>query len=884
MRWTWRQRRERDLERELRSDLELEAAERQADGLSAEEARYAAQRALGNTTLVKEEVREMWGWTWIESCLQDLRFGSRILVKSPGVSVTVVLSLALGLGATTALFSLLNSLLFKALPVPEPWRLIALQHGAGADLDDVFTYPQFALLRAEAKGAVDLFAVSGGSNRLQSGDADRKIDTQFVSGDYFRILGIQPLLGRLLEPADDVRGSPSATAAVISYRLWQSAFHGDISVAGRKILIDSVPFTVAGVTPRSFFGVEVGSYTDITLPFASKPALSPQFKMLDCKGCYWLMVMGRLRPGFLSSKAEAGASVVWKNVRRATIPESMPDRYKAGYFADHIAFAPGSTGHSSLRDRFTKPLYVLLAMAAVILLISCSNVANLLMARALARQRELAVRLSIGAQRGRLIRQLLTESALLAAAGLLGSAAVYWFCVNSLLRFLQTGGPTYYLDTSPDLRMAAFVTGLALLTLCLFGLAPAVRTTRWHLSGTLAESSPSVAARSSLGRMVLCGQLALSFSLLVAAILLARSLYDMRTFNAGFRREHLLLISPDTSPILKDSGQLRYTEAVLAGIRNLPGVRSAGASVVIPMSGSSWQRDFTAAGYVPRRGSDDHCYENLVTPDFFRTMGTRLLMGRDLTERDDGAGPKVAVISESFAHRYWGDENPLGKQFNEVDKKELITVAGVVEDAKYRDFRKEEPPSVYLPLLQADSMMGWSPHLEVWTYGEPHSLIAPVRDLLTRQLKDVSTTFQTFTELIDARLLYERLLTALSVSFGGLGILICAVGIYGVAAYSVSCRTAEIGLRMALGATPGAVMRLIFREQMVVVCAGLCAGGAGALLLTRFLRTWLFGVSPSDVPSLAASMLCLAAITALATSIPARRAAGIEPLRALRHQ
>jgi len=371
----------------------------------------------------------------------------------------------------------------------------------------------------------------------------------------------------------------------------------------------------------------------------------------------------------------------------------------------------------------------------------------------------------------------------------------------------------------------------------------------------------------------------------VAAILLARSLYDLRTFNAGFRREHLLLISPDTSrAIPKEGDQLRYTEAVLSGTRNLPGVRSASGSVVIPMSGSSWQMDFTTAGYAARRDSDYHSYQNMVTPDFFRTMGTRLLMGRDFTERDDETASKVAVVNESFARRYWGEENPLGKRFHEVDKKDLITVVGVVKDAKYRDFRKSAPPAVYLPLRQIPSTMGWSLQLEVWTYGDPHSLITPVREVLTCQQKDVSTTFQTFTELIDKRLLYERLLTALSVSFGALGILICAVGIYGVAAYSVSRRTAEIGVRMALGATPGAVMRLIFREHIVLVCAGLCAGATGALLLTRFLRTWLFGVSPSDVPSLVGSMLALAAVTALATSIPARRAAGIEPLRALRHQ
>jgi len=880
--WKRRQTRENDLERELRSHLDLEAAEQTEAGLSEEEARYAAQRAFGNTALVMEDVRETWGWTWIESCFQDLRFGCRILVKSPGVSLAIVLSLALGLGATTAMFSLLNSLLFKTLPVPEPQRLVALQHGVGNDLDGSFTYPQFDHLRQEIKSAVDVFAVSGGINRLQSAGVDRKAEVQFISGDYFRILGIHPHLGRLLEPADDVAGAPSA--AVISYRLWQSSFLGDPSIVGRKILIESVPCTVAGVTLRSFFGVEVGGNPDITLAFASKPVLSPQFKMLECRGCYWLNIMGRLRPGVAPANAEAGLNVVWKNVRRATVPESLTERWRAEYFADRVALETAASGKSSLRERFTKPLLILLAMAGAILLISCSNVANLLMTRALARRRELAVRLSIGARRSRLVRQLLTESALLAAAGLLGSIAVYWFSVNSLLRFLQTTYTTYYLDTTPDLRLAAFVAALTLLTLCLFGLAPGLQSTRWRLIGTLADSSPTVASRNPLSRLALGGQLALSLSLLLAAILLARSLYDLRTFDAGFRRDHLLLVSPDTSGVLKGTAQIQYTATALAAIRQLPGVRSASASIVIPMSGSSWQRDFVATNQASARGTDSHCYMNLISPDYFKTLGTRLLMGRDLTERDTSANAKVAVVNQAFAQRYWGGENPLGRQFHEVDKKEIFTVVGVVEDAKYRDFRKAALAVVYLPLFQAESLLGWDPHLQVWTNGDPHSLIAPVRELLAAQHSGISVNYQTFTELIDERLLYERLLTALAVSFGLLGLLICAVGIYGVAAYSVSSRTAEIGIRMALGAPPAKVMRLVFGEQLLVVAAGLCAGAAGALALTRFLRSWLFGVAPNDPLSLLLSALCLAAITALATAIPARRAAATEPLRVLRHQ
>jgi predicted permease len=885
MRWWPMRDRERDLERELRSDLELEAAELEARGLPPEEARRAAQRAFGNTLLVEEEVRQAWGWAWVESCLQDLRFGARILVRSPGVSAAIVVSLALGLGASTAMFSLLNSLLFKALPVPQPERLVVMSHGVGADLDPTFPYPQFKLLRDRSQTTADLFAyTSGGGLHLRSGGAEAAVESQFVSGDYFRVLGIRPYLGRLLEPSDDVPGSPSATAAVIGYRLWQSAFHGEPSVAGRHVTLDSVPFTIVGVTPRSFFGTETGANPDVTLPLASHPILFTQFKMLECKGCFWLTLMARLRPGVDTGLARANLNAVWRPVRRETISQSVVERYQAYYYSERLVLAPGATGSSSydgLRIHFTRPLYVLLAMTGVILLIAASNVANLLMARSLARQRELAVRLAIGAWRGRLVRQLLTESALLAVAGLAAGAGVYRFCVGSLLRFLQARQPDIYLDTAPDLRVALFAAASVLLTLAIFGLVPALRATRCRLSGALAEVSQTVAARSRLSRLLLCGQIAMSFALLVGAILLARSLYDLRTFHAGFRRDHLLLVTTRGIP---KGAQLRHTQLLLSGIRGLAGVRSASASVVIPMEGSSWQRDFTAAGYTAKRDQDYGCYDNLVMPDFFRTIGTRLLMGRDLTEHDDGAAPLVAVVNESFARRYWGAENPLGKEFHQLDEKAPITVAGVVEDAKYRNLRKPAPPTVYLPLLQAPSTLGWDINLEIWTHAEPNSLIKPVSGLLDRELNGAPATFRTFTELMDRHLLYERLLTALSVCFGGLALLICGIGIYGVAAYSVSRRTAEIGIRMAMGATPASIVRLLLGEQALVVLSGLSAGAAGVLLLTRFLSTWLFGVSPTDRLTLIAGAICLATITAAATLIPARRATGIDPMRALRHE
>jgi putative ABC transport system permease protein len=882
--WRRKKTQERDLERELRSDLELEAEEQRENGLPDEEAHYAARRAFGNATLVSEDARATWGWSWMESCLQDLRFGTRILARSPGVSLAIVVSLALGLGATAALFSLLNSLLFKALPVAEPDRLVIVRHGSGSDFDPSFPYLQFKLAREQSGSTIDLFAYSSGDAHLRIGETERKVPVEFVSGDFFRVLGIQPFLGRLLAPSDDAPGSPTSTSAVISYRLWKSEFHSDPSVVGRRINVDSIPFTIAGVAPNNFYGVEIGSYADLTLPLAGEVALNPSFDLRN-NGYFWLLIMGRLKPGVAASTAQADLNVVWKNLRPATVWDAMPERYKTEYFAESISLAPGANGLSELRDRFTRPLYVLLAMTGVILLISCSNIANLLLARSLGRQREFALRLSIGARRGRLIRQLLTESGLLALAGLVASVGVYQFCVQGLLRFLQTDHQQVYLDTTLDLRMTAFVGTSVLLALAIFGLAPAVRATRQRLSGALAESSQAVAARSSLSRLNLSVQIALSFSLLLAAILLSRSLYDLRTFNAGLRRDHLLLITPEADRHLtNDADRVRQTQTLLSGIRNLPGVQSASASIVIPMEGSSWQRDFTVAGYLAKNEQDYHCYENLVMPDFFRTVGTRLLSGRDFADRDSAKAPQVAVVNESFARRYWGNDNPLGRQFREVERQEPITVIGVVEDAKYRDLRRATPPTAYFSLLQMPAITGWSLKLEVWTQLEPHLLIGPVRDLLNRELSDTPVTFQTFAELVDEKLLYERMLTALSVAFGSLGILICAVGVYGVAAYSVSRRTSEIGVRLALGATPGAVIGMILREQMILVVVGLAAGTAGALLLTRFLRTWLFGVSSTDSLSLISGMLWLAAITALATYIPARRAAGVQPLAALRHE
>jgi predicted permease len=846
----------------------------------------SGQPGFGNPTRWKEISRDVWISPLLDTLIQDLRFGSRQLRRNPGVTATIVISLALGMGATTAIFSLMNALLFKALPVTEPQQLVAMTHGLENGMGPSLSYPLFERLRAWHGAGVELFGYSYSEAQLISGPLKRKVGVQLVSGNFYSVLQVRPAIGRLLEAENDRRGGRLSDAAVISDRLWRGSFHQDAGVIGRKILLDGHPFVVIGVAPRNFFGVEPGSYPDVAITFGGYALLSPKQTLLDCRSCSAMEAMGRLRPGVKVSQAEASLQLAWRSALRDTVPENLPDRYRKEYFADRLVLEPAGSGPDSyLRNRFTKPLYLLLGMSALILLAACSNVANLLLARAHARQRELAIRLSTGASRRRILQQFLTESLLLALLGLVAGAVIYEVCVLGLIRFMQRNGQDVFLATRPDALVLVFIIVLTILTVLLFGLAPAMLASRSPLRSTLAEMAPALASKSKLGSGILAAQVALSLTLITGALLLARSLYDLRTFDAGFRRDHLLIASPDVSETIpKAQDQLQFEQQVVARIRALPGVRAASASTLVPVVGGLWTTDFVADGYVPQTKNDTKCYVNFVSPGFFETMGTPLLLGREFEARDQQPNaPVAAIVNESFARHFWSKENPIGKRVHEVDKAKRIAVIGVARDAKYRTLRDDAPRTIYLRFPPPPAGLAFNFQVEVWTAPHPEALVPAVRKIFQDENAQIPVRLQTFDRLIDGRLLYERLLSGIAICFGVLALLMATVGVYGVAAYSASRRTLEVGIRVALGATKPQILWLFVRQHLAFVLAGLAAGVASALGLAQFLRAWLFGISAADAPSFVAGMGVLAAVSAIAILIPAARAMRLEPWRLLQN-
>ncbi len=882
----FRSRRADDLDEEIRVHLKMEEQENIDSGMLKEEARFAALRRFGNVTIAQEKSRGVWGWNFSEQLLQDLRFGLRQMGRNPAFTTTAVITLALAMGATTAIFSLTNALLLKSLPVPEPERLVQLTHGTSGDRGPSLSYPLFESLRKRNAAGVDLLGFSYAHVQFVSGPIQRTGESvQLVSGNFYDALKIRPELGRLLSPSNDKAAGNFSNAAVISDRLWRSGFHGDAGVVGKKILLDGVPFIVIGVLPRGFFGVVPGEYTDIAITFAGLPVLFPRQTMLSCRECNSMEAMGRLGLAVTVLQAEAGLNVAWRSALRETVPENLPDRYRNDYFSDHAFLDPAGNGLDSyLRDKFTKPLYLLLGMSGLILLIACSNVANLLLARAHARHRELAVRLSTGASQRRIMQQLLTESLLLAVFGLAASTVVYQACAGGLLMFMQQSGQEVFLDIKPDARMMTFALGLMTLTVLLCGLAPAVRASRIGLHGTLAESAPAASRKSRLGLGMLAAQIAMSIILLTGALQLTRSLHSMRTFDAGFQHDHLLIVSPDVGKVIpRPADQLRFRRRLISRIRGLPAIRSVSESTLLPILRGAWLADFAADGRVPGGKQDASCYLNFVSPSYFETMGTPLVLGRDFAERDERPGaPSVAIVSESLARHFWGKDNPIGKQIHESEKPEHFAVIGVARDAKNRSLRDEAPRTIYLRFPPPVIGMAWSYPFEIRTLPHPAALIAPIRKLFQEENSQIPVEFQTFDELMDMKLLSERLLSVIAMSFGALGLLMAATGIYGAAAYSVSRRQLEVGIRMAVGATKPRILHLFLSEHLVLSVAGVSIGVAGALALTQFLRAWLFGISALDIPSFAGSVALLAGVSVLAILIPALRIVNVEPSRLLR--
>jgi predicted permease len=821
--------------------------------------------------------------------MQDLRDAYRALKTTPIVTAVAVLSLALGIGANTAIFSLVDSLLLRSLPVREPQRLFLLVSGSDGRPTS-WTNPIWEQIR-ERQGLFDgALAWSSTRFNLAEGGQTEFVDGVWASGRYFDMLGVRPILGRALTDADDRRGGgPDGPVAVIGYNFWQRRFGGAADVIGRSLTVERVPFTVVGVAPPEFFGVDVGRTFDVAIPIGTEPLIRGKESSLDRRSNWWLNVMVRVKPGQDQPAALAAIRGVQPQVREATMPTDWRPQDKDRYLKDGFGLAAAANGGSGLRQRYRLPLTAIMVVVGLVLVIACANIANLLLARAAARRHELSVRVALGASRFRIARQLLIESLLLSGAGAAVGLVFARWGSGLLVRQLSTSTNNVFLDTSLDLRVLGFTAAVAVATAVLFGTAPALRATRVQPNDALKAQGRGVVGegRWSLGSALVVMQVALSLILLVAAGLFVRTFAALATRDLGFERQGVLVVNINAQRAqLEPADRPALFQRVLEAARGVPGVAHASLSAVTPISGSTWNNRIELPDGPDLPEQERLTYINLISADWFRSYGTPVLSGRDLTEGDTATSQPVAIVNETFAKKFVPGRNPIGARIrqpgfgpNPAIEREIV---GLVRDAAYRSLREPVPPTMYIPFAQEREPPS-SLSLSVRSAGpSPALLTRSLADALTPVHRDLALSFRPLAEQVDAALTQERLVAMLSAFFGGLALLLAALGLYGVTSYAVSRRRTEIGIRMALGAAPRGVVVLVLRRVGALVTLGVVLGVSVSLWASRFVTTLLFGLEPRDPATLVAAMLVLGGIGALAGWLPARRASRIDPARVLR--
>jgi predicted permease len=863
---------DRELDRELRAHLDLEAEEQRERGAETEQARYAARRAFGNSTAIKEETRAMWGWTSLEQLAQDLRFAARIFYRSPAFAAVAVLSLALGIGANTAIFSLVNAILLRTLPVTQPEQLVLLSSfQRDSKVGDYFAYPDYRHYSEHTQALSGLLAATRVMPiNVGLGAATTRAQAAVVSDNYFSVLGVPAQLGRMFNDQDD-----ATPLAVISHGFWRRSFAEDSSVVGTPLTINGTTCAIAGVAPPEFFGESVGQAPDIWLPMAMHDKARFNQDMRGARYVTWLNLIGRLKPGMTLEQARAESNVLVSEIHAELGTDPNKD------YLHHIEMEPGGRGLAGLRERLSAPLLVLMAVVALVLLVACTNLASLLLARAAMRQKEIATRLAIGASRGRLVRQLLTESVALAllggAAGLLFSA----WSTRLLVNMVSEGVVFLVLDLGPDVRILLFTAAVSLLTGILFGLAPVLQAVGRDVSPALKLHSRSVASRGprvAWSRTLIAAQIGLSLLLLSAAGLFIRSLWNLKTLDAGFRADNVLLVEMDAQHGYKpqwDQVAARLIERAQA----LPGIESASVSFngTLGESGSG-VNGLEIEGYSPQSEQDQRARADWVGPKYFQTFGIPLLEGREFSAADNAGGPRVAVINQTMARYYFGEQSAIGRrvQFNQ----NAYEIIGVVKDAKYSDLREDTPRMLYFALLQNASA---AHNFELRTAGSPLAFAPAVREMIREvdprlNIADVTTLLGR----VDRKLTRERLVADISGFFSGLTLLLAAIGIYGTLAHAVTRRTNEIGIRMALGAQRSRVIWMVLADMLPALAAGLFFGVLGILALGQLLTSMLFELQPSDPGTILLAAFVVSSAALAAGFLPARRASRVNPVVALR--
>ena len=865
--------------REIDSYLEIETADNIARGMAPADAASAARRKFGNPSLVREEIYRMNTVSWLESIGQDVRYGIRLLVTNPGFASVTILSLALGIGANTAIFQLLDAVRLRSLPVRNPHELVEVKivgGNGGMGINGQYgelTLPIWEEIRRDHPALSGVFAWETRQVALGEGSSFQLANAIAVSREFFPVLGVDAWRGRVLLSADE-HACPESTA-MVSYAYWQNRMGGREIGADTKLLIDGELRQIVGVTPPSFAGLAVGERFDLAVPLCQPKELS--------RNVFEVTVMGRLRPGWSLPKASAQLTAQSPGIMAATEIRGYSSRTVETYREFRLGAYPAAAGVSDLRSAYDSSLWLLLSITGLVLLIACANLANLMLARASAREREIAVRLALGAARSRLLRQLLVESGLLAAAGAALGIGLAQLVSRLLVVSLSTQDNAVALSVGTDWRVLLFVAGIAGLTCIVFGAAPAVRASGADPATAIKSGGRGMTAgraRFSLQRAMVVTQISISLVLLVGALLFVRSFRNLMSVDPGMREQGISLafIGFGRSHIAPEHIE-EFKRGLLDDVRSVPGVLSAATTTFAPLLGGSWGHTVTL-GRV--EGSSKFTW---VSPAYFETMGIPLLAGRDFNEHDTGTSQRVAIVNQTFVRRFLNGASPIGKTLRTSPEpgypSTVYEIAGIIADTKYDGLRGETPPMAFAPALQFPNARPWTT-IVIHSKLPPEAVIDSAQQRIGAKHPEVFAQYKVFETQIQDRLVRERLMATLSGFFGVLAVVLAMVGLYGVVAYVVAERRNEIGIRVALGASRGQVTGMVMREAGLLLMVGVAIGTSLSLAAGRSATALLFGLKPYDPLTLAAAIGTLAAIGAVAAFLPARRASKLDPMAALR--
>jgi predicted permease len=878
----------RDLDREFAHHLAERRDNLVNTGKSPEEADAEARRKFGNATAQKERARDVDLFTWLETCFADIRYALRALRRSPAFALVAILSLALGIGANTAIFSLINAVMLKSLPVVHPEQLVALKAIGAGPSDYYFTYPLWEAIRDRSDMFAGAFATANTGFDLTTGGEVQQASGEYVSGDYFNVLGVRPAAGRLFNRTDDARGCRAT--AVLSSAFWSSEFGDDPRAIGKQIELSGKRFEIVGVADPAYSGINVGFPTQVYVPFCADAAIRGSNQNLDARDNWWITITARIRPEVGEAQIASRLKAVSPPVFESAIPTNRNVKQQQNFLKTTLSIEPRTAGLTGFRDRYGAALYTLMVVVAVVLLIACGNVANLLLARARVREREAAVRLAVGAGRGRLVRQLLTESLVLSILGTVAGVLLGVWGTRLLVSLLSVGRSAVSLDLTVDIRVLAFTSAIAILTGILFGIVPAWRSANVDPQAAMRGSGRGITSerrKLSLSKTLVAGQVALSLVLLVAAGLLLGSFERQTSIDPGFRGEGVLIVQVDAGRAgIAEGARPDAFRALLDRLREVPGVRTAAMTGIIPLGNMAGNTLIHVDGYEPQNEDDATVWVDAASPQYFETIGTRMVAGRDFGASDTRTSPKVAIVNEAVAARFYAGRNPVGQTFALDDKGnpgERYEIVGVVKNAKYQSITEERSETIFFAAAQqTDGRTGTDYVLRT---ARPMAAVIPaVRSAIKDMNGLITFRLSTLSGLVDNSLARPRLLAKLSVFFGMLALLLAIVGLYGTMSYSVERRRNEIGIRIALGAARTRVLSMVLREAGWMVFGGIIAGIALAIGATRWISSLLYGVTPTDVATYVVSGAVLAAVALAASAVPAWRAARLDPMEALREE